>query len=129
MRFTVGGDAGHYTVGANAAFLLLLVHVLPSTTLLGSTLAFFCHFLHMFRQLLPATEGLLQFAEILRFTAFNRAVEVSPFDAIPLAANSLSIRLWAYISFLQLALALHYVPILVRLSLPLPVNTAVILQQ
>ena len=41
MRFTVGGDAQHYTVGANAAFLLLLVHVLPFTTLLGSTLAIF----------------------------------------------------------------------------------------
>ena len=41
MRFTAGGDAEHYTVGANAAFLLLLVHVLPFTILLGSMLAFF----------------------------------------------------------------------------------------
>ena len=72
MRFTVGGDAGHYTVGANAAFLLLLVHVLPFTILLGSMLAFFSS-LHMFGQLLPVTERLLHFAEILRFTAFNCA--------------------------------------------------------
>ena len=41
MRFTVGGDAKHYTVGANAAFLLLLLHVLPFTILLVSTLEFF----------------------------------------------------------------------------------------
>ena len=41
MRFTVGGDAGHYTFGANAAFLLLLVHVLLFTMLLGSMLAIF----------------------------------------------------------------------------------------
>ena len=41
MRFTVGGDAEHYTFGANATFLLLLVHVLPFTMLLGSMLAFF----------------------------------------------------------------------------------------
>ena len=34
MRFTVGGDARHYTFGAYAAFLLLLVHVLPFTMLL-----------------------------------------------------------------------------------------------
>ena len=35
MRLTVGGDAEHYTtVGVNAAFLLLLVHVLPFTMLL-----------------------------------------------------------------------------------------------
>ena len=40
--FTVGGDAEHYTtVGANAAFLLLLVHVLPFTIMLGSTMDFF----------------------------------------------------------------------------------------
>ena len=40
MRFTVGGDADHYNFGANAAFPLLSVHVLPFT-LLGSMLAFF----------------------------------------------------------------------------------------
>ena len=39
MRVAVGGDAKHYTVGANDAFLLLLVHVLPFTILLGSMLA------------------------------------------------------------------------------------------
>ena len=38
MQFTVGGDAEHYTVGANAAVLLLLVHVLPFTILVGSML-------------------------------------------------------------------------------------------
>ena len=60
MRFTVGGDAEHYTtVGANAAFLLLLVHVLPFTIMLGSTLEFFSSSLHMFGQLLPVTECLL----------------------------------------------------------------------
>ena len=73
MRFTVGGDAEHYTVGANAAFLLLLVHVLPFTILLGSILAMLFSSLHMFGQLLPVTERLLQFAEILRFTALNSA--------------------------------------------------------
>ena len=41
MRFTVSEDAEHYTFGANAAFLLLLVHVLPFTMLPGSMLAFF----------------------------------------------------------------------------------------
>ena len=83
MRFTVGGDAEHYTVGANTAFLLLLVHVLPSTILLGSTLAiFFFSSLHMFGQLLPVTERLLQFAEILRFTALIVQVGISPFHAV-----------------------------------------------
>ena len=41
MRFTVGGDAEHNTFGANAAFLLMLIHVLPFTMLLGFILAFF----------------------------------------------------------------------------------------
>ena len=60
MRFTVGGAAEHYTtVGGNAAFLLLLVHVLPFTVMLGSTLGFFSSSLHMFGQLLPVTELLL----------------------------------------------------------------------
>ena len=72
MRFTVAGDAEHYTFDANAAFLLPLVHVLPFTMLLGSMLAF-SFSLHMFGQLLPVTERLLQLAEILRFTAFNSA--------------------------------------------------------
>ena len=73
MLFSVGGDAKHYTIGANADFLLLLGHVLPLTILLGSTPAFFFSSLHMFGQLLPITERLLQFAEILRFTALNSA--------------------------------------------------------
>ena len=96
MRFTVGGDAEHYTaVGANAAFLLLLVHVLPFTILLASMLAIFLSSLHMFGQLLPVKGRLLQFAEILRFTAVIVQVGISPFDAVPLGANSLCIRLWA----------------------------------
>ena len=41
MRFTGGGDAENYTFGTNAASLVLLVHVLPFTMLLGSMLAFF----------------------------------------------------------------------------------------
>ena len=41
MRFIVGGDAEHYTLGANRAFLLLLVHALPVTMLLRSMLAIF----------------------------------------------------------------------------------------
>ena len=42
MRFSFGGDAEHcnYTSGANAAFLLLFVHVLPFTMPPGSKLAF-----------------------------------------------------------------------------------------
>ena len=40
MRFTVGGDAKHYTPGTSAAILQLLVHVLPFMMLLGSMLAF-----------------------------------------------------------------------------------------
>ena len=40
MRFTsLGGDAEHYTFSASAAFLVLLVRVLPFTMLLGSMLA------------------------------------------------------------------------------------------
>ena len=39
MRFTVGGDAKHYTPGTSAAILQLLVHVLPFMMLLGSMLA------------------------------------------------------------------------------------------
>ena len=108
MRFTVGGDAEHYTVGVNAAFLLLLAHVLPFTILLGATLAFFFSSLYVFGQLLPVTERLLQFAEIARFTALNSAVGITPFDEVPLGANILSIRLWAYTYFLQLVLVLHY---------------------
>ena len=67
-------------------------------------LAFFFSFsAHMFRQLLPVTDRVLQFAEILRFTALIVQVGISPFDAVPLGANSLSIRLWAYTTFLQLS--------------------------
>ena len=77
MRLTVGEDGEHYSIGENAAFLLLLLHVLPFTMLLGSMLAFFLS-LHMFGQLLPVTERLLQFAEILRFTAFNSATGDQP---------------------------------------------------
>ena len=47
MQFTVGGDTERYTFGAKAAFLLLLVHVLPFTMLPGPTnagiLFFFAH--------------------------------------------------------------------------------------
>ena len=39
MPFTVGGDAKNYTLGTNAAFLLLLVHALALTMLVGSRLA------------------------------------------------------------------------------------------
>ena len=46
--------------------------VLPFTILLGSMLVFLFP-LHMFGQPLPVTERLLQFAEILRFTAINNA--------------------------------------------------------
>ena len=77
MRFTFGGDAEHYTSGANAAFLLLLVHVLPLTMMPGYMLALYIY-LHMFGQLLPATERLLQFAEILCLTGFNSASEDQP---------------------------------------------------
>ena len=59
MLFTGGGDVEHYTVGANAAFLLLLVHVLTFTILLGLMLAIVISSLHMFGQLLPVTERLL----------------------------------------------------------------------
>ena len=99
MRFTVGGDAEHHTtVEANAAFLLLLVHVLPFTIMLRSTLGFFFFFLfsaHARTATARYRSLTTQFAEILRSTAFNSAVEIIPFDAVPLGANSLSIRLWA----------------------------------
>ena len=72
MPFTVGGDAKNYTLGTNAAFLLLLVHALALTMLVGSRLANVYFTLHMFGQLPPITERVLQFAEILCFTAFNR---------------------------------------------------------
>ena len=72
-------------------------------------LAFVFSSLHLFGQLLPVTERLLQFAEILRFTAVIVQEEgISPFDAVPLGANSLSIRLWAYTPLLQLVLVLYY---------------------
>ena len=45
-------------------FLLLLVHVLPFTMLLGSMLAFN---LSMLGRLLPVTQRFLQLAEMLRF--------------------------------------------------------------
>ena len=41
MRFIVGGEAEHYTFGASAAFLLLLVLAVPFAVLLGSTYDFF----------------------------------------------------------------------------------------
>ena len=46
----------------------------------------------MFGPLLPVTEFLQQFAEILRSTAVMVQEGTSPFDAVPLGANSLSIR-------------------------------------
>ena len=64
--------------------------------------------LHMFGQPLPVTGQLLQFAEMLRFTAVIVQEGISPLDAVPLGANSLSIRLWAYTPFLQLVLVLYY---------------------
>ena len=62
----------------------------------------------MFGQLLPVTERLQQFEEILRYTAVTVREGISPFDVVPLGANSHSIRLWAYKSFLQLVLVLCY---------------------
>ena len=61
----------------------------------------------MFGQLLSVAERLLQFAEMLRFTAFYSEVGISLFDAGLLGANSLSIRPWAYKSSLQVVLVLH----------------------
>ena len=58
MRSTVGGDAEHYAFVANAAFLLLLIHVPPFTMLLGSMLAFLSS-LNMFGHLLSVAERLL----------------------------------------------------------------------
>ena len=71
MRFTVGGDAEHYTVGANAAFLLLLVHVLPFTILLGSMLGFCFLLCTCLDSYCPLQR--VYFAEILRLTAFSSA--------------------------------------------------------
>ena len=109
MRFTVGGDAEHYTVGASAAVLLLLIIVLPFTTLLGSTLAFFFFFPAHVRTATARYRALTTVrGDTALLAAFNSAVEISPFDVVPLGANSLSTQLWAYTSFLQLALVLHY---------------------
>ena len=81
----------------------------------------------MLGQLLPLTERLLQFAEILRFTAALVQEGISPFDAVPLGANSLSIQLWAYTIFSTPSLGI-ILPFSRQLVLSLPVVTAAILQ-
>ena len=70
MRLTVGGDAEHYTFGANAAFSAA---VSTCATLHDSArvMLAFVFFLHVFGRLLPIVEHLLQFAEILQSTALT----------------------------------------------------------
>ena len=64
--------------------------------------------LHVFGQVLPMTERLLQFAEILCLTQLLIVkVVISRFN-VALGANSPSIPLLAYASFLQLVLVLFY---------------------
>ena len=107
MRFTVEGDSQHCTVGENAAFMLLLVHVVPFTILQGSMLAVLFLLCTCSDSYCPL-QSLLQFAEILRFTPVNgasgRPVRLMRY----LGADTLSSRLWPYTSFLQLVLVLYY---------------------
>ena len=70
MRFTVGGDTERDTCGANAVAPLTFGTraALHEATRVYAGIFFS---LHMFGQLLPVTERLLQFAEILRFYSFH----------------------------------------------------------
>ena len=62
-------------------FLLLLVHELPVTTLVGSMMAFF--YFHMFGQLLPATVRLLHsLRRCCDLTLLMVQVVISPLDGV-----------------------------------------------
>ena len=127
MRFTVGGDAEHYTFGANASFLLLLVHVLPFTMLPGSMLAFYFS-LHMFGQLLPVTERLPHSSR--RYCALELLtvqVGISPFDAI-LGDKQPFYSAAGVHTFSTAGLGI-ILPFLRRLVLSSPVVTGAIFQQ
>ena len=130
MRFTVGGDARHYTtVGANAAFLLLLAHVLSFTIMLGSMLAFFVFFFS--GHLRTATARYRTFITVRGDTAIyscniargDQPVCCGTFGGKQPFFLTVGVRIF---STAGIGTAL---PILVRLKLPLPVNTGVILQQ
>ena len=64
MVDTVSGDGALYTTSVYAVFLLRLVHVLPFTTLLGSTLSYF---LQLPGQILSVTNQLIELSETLLF--------------------------------------------------------------
>ena len=81
----------------------------------------------MFGQLLPVTERLLQFAEILRFTALTVQVGISPFDAVLGGKQPFYSAVGVHpLSTAGLGIIL---PFLRRLVLPSPVVTGAILQQ
>ena len=128
MRFTVG-DAEHYTtVGANAAFLPLLAHVLPFTIMLGSTLGFFFLLCTCSDSYCPLQSA---YYTVCGDTALLQLLIVQWRSA------RLMRYLWGQTAFLFDCGRTHFftagggtsLPILVRLKLPLPVNTAVVLQQ
>ena len=107
MRFTVGVDAEHYTFGANAAFLLLLVHVLPFTMLLGSMLAFFFLCTCSDSYCCPLQSVCYSSRRYCALHLLILQVGISPLDAI-LGGKQPFYWLRAYTTFLQLVLALCY---------------------
>ena len=126
MRFTVGGDAKHYTFVVNAAVPLLLVHVPPFMMLLGSMLAFrFC--LHMFGQLLPVTDVHYSSRRYCALELLIVQVGISPFDAV-LGGKQLFYSAAGVQTFSTAGLGIILL-FLRRLVLSSPVVTGAILQQ
>ena len=127
MRFIVSGDAEHYTVGANSAFLLLLVHVLPFTILLGSTLAF----LFLLRKCLDSYCPLQSVYYISRrYRAIQLLivqVGISPFDVVLGGKQPFDSAVGVY-TFSTAGLGI-ILPFLRRLVLSSPVVTGAVLQQ
>ena len=82
MRLTVGGDAEHYTSGANAAFPLLLVHVLPFTILLASMLAFFFPLCTSSDSYCPLQSVYYSSRRYCALYLLIVQVGISPFDAV-----------------------------------------------
>ena len=123
MRFAVGGDAEHSTFGANAAFLLLLVHVLPFTMLLGSMLAicFLCTYSDSYCLLQSVYYSSRRYCT-LRLVQ----VGISPFDAVLGAQPFYSAAGVHTFSTAGLGIIL---PFLRRLVLSSPVVIGAILQQ
>ena len=128
IRFTVGGDAEHYTtVGANAAFLLLLVHVLTFTIMLGSMLDFVFLLCTCSDSDCPLQSAYYSSRRYCASQLLIVQVGISPFDAVP--GDKQPFHSAASVHTVSTAGLGIILPFLRRLVLSSPVVKGAILQQ